>query len=68
VNVLVGGQDTSSAVDQALTWESSLTNTMKNQACVSDAPHALPSVQDGALRVVSDIQNFCKAPVKLSTK
>ena len=68
VNVVVGGQDTSSAVDQALTWESALSNTSKDQACVSDAPHALPSVQNGAQRIVSDIQNLCKQPASRSAR
>jgi len=68
VNVVVGGQDTSSAVNQALTWESALSGTSKNQGCVTDAPHALPSVQDGALRIVSDLQNLCRLPAKASGK
>jgi len=68
VSVVVGGQDTSSAVDQALTWYAALTNTSKNQACVSDAPHPIPSVQDGAQRIASDIQNLCKLPAKAAAK
>ena len=60
VNVLVGGQDNSTAVEQALLWENSLTNTSKSQACVSDAPHPIPSVADGASTIAADIQNLCK--------
>jgi hypothetical protein len=60
VNVLVGGQDNSTAVEQALLWVNSLTNTSKSQACVSDAPHPIPSVADGASTIAADIQNLCK--------
>jgi hypothetical protein len=60
VNLVIGGQDTSSAPDQALTWEQAITSTAeKNQGCVSDAPHALPSVEDGAQRIVTDLTNHC---------
>lgn len=60
VHVLVGGQDTTAAVDQGLTWVNSLMNTTKSQTCVTDAPHPIPSVADGAATIVSDIQNFCR--------
>ncbi len=60
VNVLLGGQDNSTAVEQALLWVNSVTNTSKSQACVSDAPHPIPSVTDGASTIAADIQNLCK--------
>ena len=60
VNVLLGGQDNSTAVEQALLWVNSLTNTSKSQACISDAPHPIPSVADGASTIAADIQNLCK--------
>ncbi len=60
VNVLLGGQDNSTAVEQALLWVNSVTNTSKSQACVSDAPHPIPSVADGASTIAADIQNLCK--------
>lgn len=60
VNILFGGQDTSSAVEQGLVWGGSLTGANKTQACVTDAPHAIPSVLDGATQIVTDIQNLCK--------
>ncbi len=60
VNVLFGGQDTSAAVAQGLTWMNGLTNTNTSQNCVSDAPHPIPSVQDGASTIVADIQNNCR--------
>lgn len=60
VNVLLAGQDNSAAVEQALLWVNSLTNTSRSQACVTDAPHAIPSVADGASTIAADIQNLCK--------
>lgn len=60
VNVLIGGQDMSAAVEQGLTWVNALTNTNKSQSCVSDAPHPIPSVADGAAQIATDIQNMCK--------
>src|SRR5579863_4074887 len=60
VNLLFGGQDTSAAVEQGLTWGNALINTTKAQACVSDAPHPIPSVADGAAAIATDIQNLCR--------
>jgi hypothetical protein len=60
VNVLLGGQDLTSAPEQGLLWENALTNTTKSQACVTDAPHPIPSVADGASTIATDIQNLCK--------
>ena len=60
VNVLLGGQDNSAAVEQALVWVNSLMNTSRSQACVTDAPHPIPSVADGASTIATDIQNLCK--------
>jgi hypothetical protein len=51
-------------VDQALTWEAALTGTSKNESCISDAPHALPSVLDATQQIVSDIQSLCRLPAK----
>ena len=59
VNVLVGGLDTTAAVAQGITWVNSLTST-KGQSCVSDAPHPIPSVADGAAAIATDIQNLCR--------
>ncbi len=60
VNVLVGGQDTTAAVEQGLTFVDSLTNTTKGQSCVTDAPHPIPSAADGAAAIATDIENFCR--------
>jgi hypothetical protein len=62
VNLLFGGQDTSSGVIQGLTWGQALVLTPSQRACVEDAPHAIPASSDGAARIVSDIQALCKLP------
>jgi len=59
VNVVVGGSDTSSAVDQALTWQNDISSTA-SRVCVSDAQHAIPAVADGAQQIINDIQSMCK--------
>lgn len=60
VNVLVGGQDTTAAVEQGLSFVDSLTNTTTGQACVTDAPHPMPSAADAATKIATDIQNLCR--------
>jgi hypothetical protein len=61
VHVLFGGQDNSEAVAQGLTWGAALTNSssLKSQACVNDAPHAIADVLDGAQTIASDIIANC---------
>jgi hypothetical protein len=58
VNIVLGGLDTTAAVQQAQKWGQALGLTQRT--CVEDAPHAIPSVADGAQQIVSDIQNLCK--------
>jgi hypothetical protein len=60
VNVLVGGQDSTSAVEQGLLWVNTISAPIKTQACISDAPHPMPSAEDAALAIATDIQNLCK--------
>jgi hypothetical protein len=60
VNVLFGGKDLTAAVEQGMAWETSLTGTTTTEACVSDAPHPIPSVADGASTIATDIQNLCR--------
>jgi hypothetical protein len=60
VNIVLGGLDTTAAVQQAQKWGQALGLTQR--ICVEDAPHAVPSVPDGAAQIVSDIQNLCKLP------
>ncbi len=64
VNIVLGGQDTSSAPLQALTWGQSLSLTEAQRPCVSDAPHALPAgpLGDGVTQIVDDIKSLCKLP------
>ena len=59
VKVLFGGEDTSNAVPQGETWWGGVT-PRPTQACVSDAPHSIPSVPDGAMQIVTDITTMCK--------
>jgi hypothetical protein len=58
VNIVLGGMDTSAAVQQAQKWGQAL--NLNRRVCVEDAPHALPSVADGAQQIVTDIQTLCK--------
>lgn len=61
VNVLFGGQDSSSAVPIAQQWYDSITTTTKKaQGCVHDAPHSMPDVLDAANQISSDIISLCK--------
>ena len=60
VNQLFGGQDHSAAVEQGLTWGNALGSTVRGQACVSDAPHPIPSAADGAAAIATDIVNLCR--------
>jgi hypothetical protein len=60
VNVLLGGQDPTAAVEQSMLWENTISAPIKTQACISDAPHPIPSAADGALSIATDIQNLCK--------
>ncbi len=62
VNILLGGQDNSSAVMQASTWGQALGLTLANRPCVEDAPHAIPAAPSGVARIISDIQMLCKLP------
>jgi hypothetical protein len=64
VNIVLGGQDTSSAPIQALTWGQALSLIEAQRPCVSDAPHAIPAAPsgDGVTQIVTDIQNLCKLP------
>jgi hypothetical protein len=57
VNQLFGGQDHSAAVEQGLTWGNTVGSS---HACVSDAPHPIPSAADGAAAIATDIVNLCR--------
>jgi hypothetical protein len=57
INQLVGGQDQSAAVEQGLTWGNAVGSS---HACVSDAPHPIPSAADGAAAIATDLVNLCR--------
>jgi hypothetical protein len=59
VHILFGGEDNSSAVPQGTVWGGAVTS-IKSQACVADAPHSIPDVQDGATTIATDIISMCK--------
>lgn len=61
VKVLFGGQDTSNAVPQGETWWSAVGPTKPTQACVQNAPHAIPAdpTGAGATQIVNDIKTLC---------
>lgn len=61
VRVLFGGMDSSNAVPEGETWWSGVFPQPLTPFCVADAPHAIPSVPDGATQIVNDIQNYCRA-------
>lgn len=58
VNILFGGQDTSSAIPIGWDWFNNITST-KTNGCVADAPHSIPNVLDGAQQIATDIINMC---------
>ncbi len=57
VNQLFGGQDLSAAVLQGISWGNAVGST---HSCISDAPHPIPSAQDGAAAILADITNLCR--------
>ena len=59
VNMRFGGLDTSTAVPQGETWWTAVGPQPPIPACTQDAPHDIPSVQDGATDIANDIINLC---------
>lgn len=59
-HIVFGGQDNSAAVPQGLQWFNSVTSSKGGPVCVSDAPHEIPDVRDGALQIASDLINNCR--------
>lgn len=59
VDFILGGQDTTSAVRQAMLYRSVITSGT-GVVCVPDAPHVVEHVADGGAAVVNGILNNCK--------
>ncbi len=59
VNIVFGGEDTSSAIAIGLDWYDKITSK-KEQTCVADAPHSIPNVLDGATQIANDLIDLCK--------
>lgn len=63
VKMLFGDLDTSNAVPQGLVWQQSITPGPSSPnplfACIADAGHPIPDVNDGARQIATDIQNLC---------
>jgi len=58
IHFLFGGLDTSSAIRQGLNYQSRIAQ-QTTYACVADAPHSIPDVQDGAQTIAADVINNC---------
>src|SRR5437867_7671752 len=59
VHVVFGGLDASAAVPQGLEWVDLITSR-KSVECVADAPHRIPDVVDGAMKIASDVITYCR--------
>ncbi|MFZ0732948.1 MAG: hypothetical protein WAM79_11535, partial [Candidatus Sulfotelmatobacter sp.] len=59
VNLVFGGQDTSSAIPIGQDWFNHITSTSKGQECIADAPHSIANVPDGAAQIATDILSKC---------
>lgn len=59
VNLVFGGQDTSSAIPIGQDWFNHITSSSKGQECIADAPHSIPNVLDGAQAIANDILSKC---------
>jgi hypothetical protein len=60
VNMRFGGLDTSTAVPQGEVWWGAVSPKPATPVCTEDAPHEIPSVQDGAQNIAADIIATCK--------
>ncbi len=62
VHFVFGGLDTSQAIPLGLDYANQVTaiGVPAPQACVADAPHPIPNVQDGATQVSNDLIALCK--------
>jgi hypothetical protein len=58
VKMLFGDLDTSNAVPQGMVWGQSVSPSPLS-ACIADAGHPIPDVNDGARQIATDIQQYC---------
>lgn len=58
VKMLFGDLDTSNAVPQGMVWGQSVSPNPLS-ACIADAGHPIPDVNDGARQIATDIQTYC---------
>jgi len=59
IKQLIGDDDTSNAVPQALTWQSQVSPAPASQ-CLANVQHDIPSFQSGATQIATDIIAACK--------
>jgi hypothetical protein len=63
VKMLFGDLDNSNAVPEGMVWGESITPSSSSPnpifACIADAGHPIPDVNDGAHQIASDIQQYC---------
>ena len=64
VKMLFGDLDTSNAVPEGMLWGESITPGSASPtplyACIADAGHPIPDVNDGARQIATDIINLCQ--------
>jgi hypothetical protein len=58
VRFLFGGQDRTSAIREGLDYQSQI-RTPTTFGCVKSAPHSMPTVLEGALRIAADLVQNC---------
>jgi hypothetical protein len=61
VKFIYGARDTSTAPNQAQTWQSAITSS-KASSCIADADHEIPNSLDGAQQIANDLLTFCTLP------
>jgi hypothetical protein len=60
IHFVFGGLDTSPGVAQGAAWIPLITGkSTLTVDCVADAPHEIPDVFDGAMKIADDLINYC---------
>ena len=60
IKQLIGDDDSSNAVPQALTWQQQVISPQPTLQCLTGAPHDIPNYQSGATQIASDIIANCQ--------